>query len=91
MAEEMGVDISTVSGTGPNGRITAADVTNAASGAAPAKKAAAPAKPRYGDVWYFRRFTTILMSLYVYSQLDAGGWCRRRYSYGARAGQEGEG
>ncbi|EJK74797.1 hypothetical protein THAOC_03499 [Thalassiosira oceanica] len=46
MAEEMGVDLSTVSGTGPNGRITAADVTNAASGAAPAKKAAAPVKPR---------------------------------------------
>mmetsp|Transcript_38049 Transcript_38049/g.85575 ORF Transcript_38049/g.85575 Transcript_38049/m.85575 type:complete len:653 (-) Transcript_38049:214-2172(-) len=47
MAEEMGVDLSTVSGTGPNGRITAADVTNAASGAAPAKKAAAPVKPSW--------------------------------------------
>mmetsp|Transcript_11026 Transcript_11026/g.25664 ORF Transcript_11026/g.25664 Transcript_11026/m.25664 type:complete len:653 (-) Transcript_11026:1416-3374(-) len=47
MAEEMGVDLSTVSGTGPNGRITAADVTNSASGAAPAKKAAAPVKPSW--------------------------------------------
>lgn len=47
MATEMGVDISTVAGTGPGGRITAADVTNAASGAAPAKKAAAPAKPSW--------------------------------------------
>ncbi|KAL3765736.1 hypothetical protein ACHAWU_009704 [Discostella pseudostelligera] len=46
MATDMGVDISTVVGTGPEGRITAADVQNAASGAAPAKKAgaAAPAK-----------------------------------------------
>lgn len=42
-AEELGVDINTVAGTGPNGRITAADIENAASGA-PAAKAAAPAK-----------------------------------------------
>ena len=27
----------------------------------------------------------LLMSLFVYSQLDTGAWCRRRYSYGARA------
>eukprot|EP00584_Thalassiosira_punctigera_P009051 CAMPEP_0172528906 /NCGR_PEP_ID=MMETSP1067-20121228/3128_1 /TAXON_ID=265564 ORGANISM="Thalassiosira punctigera, Strain Tpunct2005C2" /NCGR_SAMPLE_ID=MMETSP1067 /ASSEMBLY_ACC=CAM_ASM_000444 /LENGTH=657 /DNA_ID=CAMNT_0013312885 /DNA_START=114 /DNA_END=2087 /DNA_ORIENTATION=- len=48
MATEMGVDIATVAGTGPGGRITAADVQNAASGAAPAKKAAAaPAKPAW--------------------------------------------
>lgn len=48
MAQEMGVDISTVAGTGPGGRITAADVTNAASGAAPAKKAATtPSKPQW--------------------------------------------
>ena len=41
-AEEVGVDITTISGTGPNGRITASDVEAAASGgAAPAKKAAA--------------------------------------------------
>lgn len=43
-AEELGVDISSVAGTGPNGRITASDVEAAASGTAPAKKAA-PAKP----------------------------------------------
>jgi len=42
-AEELGVDISTVAGTGPNGRVTAADVEGAASGA-PATKSAAPAK-----------------------------------------------
>jgi len=52
MAQEMGVDLSTVAGSGPGGRITAADVQNAASGggaaaAAPAKKAAAPSKPKY--------------------------------------------
>ena len=47
LAEEKGIDISTVAGTGPNGRITAGDVENAASGTAPAKKAAAPAKPTW--------------------------------------------
>lgn len=45
LAEEKGVDISAVSGTGPNGRITASDVEAAASGAPPTKKAPAPAKP----------------------------------------------
>lgn len=51
-AEELGVDIASVTGTGPDGRITASDVEAAASGAAPAAKpasagkaaAAAPAK-----------------------------------------------
>lgn len=49
-AEELGVDISTVTGTGPNGRITASDVESVASGAAPAagkKSAAAPSKPKW--------------------------------------------
>ena len=52
-AEELGIDISSVAGTGPDGRITASDVENAASGAAPAAKkaaggaAAAPAKPSW--------------------------------------------
>ncbi|GKY95798.1 hypothetical protein MPSEU_000540500 [Mayamaea pseudoterrestris] len=50
-AEELGIDISTVAGSGPEGRITASDVENAASGkssGAPAKKAAAaPAKPSW--------------------------------------------
>lgn len=47
LAEEKGIDIATVAGTGPSGRITASDVEAAASGgASPAKKAAAtPAKP----------------------------------------------
>jgi pyruvate dehydrogenase E2 component (dihydrolipoamide acetyltransferase) len=40
-AEELGLDIGTVVGTGPEGRITASDVEAAASGAAP--KAAKPA------------------------------------------------
>ena len=48
MATDMGVDISTVVGTGPEGRITAADIQNAASGAAPAKKAGAAA-PSQGE------------------------------------------
>jgi len=47
MATEMGVDISTVAGSGPGGRITAGDVQKAASGGAPAKKAAAPSKPKW--------------------------------------------
>jgi len=50
-AESLGLDISTIAGTGPNGRITASDVEAAASGAAPAKSkdaaAAAPAKPKH--------------------------------------------
>jgi len=47
-AEELGLDISTVVGTGPNGRVTAGDVEDAASGAGPKKvKAAAPAKPAW--------------------------------------------
>ena len=48
-AEELGVDISTVAGTGPEGRITASDVEAAASGSAPPKKAAAaaPSKPAW--------------------------------------------
>lgn len=47
-AEELGLDISTIAGTGPGGRVTAGDVEGAAKGgAAPAKKAAAPAKPSW--------------------------------------------
>ena len=47
-AQELGLDLSAVVGTGPDGRITASDVENAKSGggAAPAKKAA-PAKPSW--------------------------------------------
>ena len=44
-ADEIGLDLSTVAGTGPDGRITAADVENAAKGAPAAAKPAAPAKP----------------------------------------------
>ena len=48
LAEEKGIDISTVAGSGPGGRITAGDVEKAAAGGgAPAKKAAAPAKPTW--------------------------------------------
>jgi pyruvate dehydrogenase E2 component (dihydrolipoamide acetyltransferase) len=46
LADELGVDLTTVAGSGPEGRITAGDVQNASSGAAP-KKAAAPAKPSW--------------------------------------------
>mmetsp|Transcript_19683 Transcript_19683/g.54211 ORF Transcript_19683/g.54211 Transcript_19683/m.54211 type:complete len:640 (+) Transcript_19683:138-2057(+) len=48
-AEELGVDLSTVAGTGPAGRVTASDVEATASGAAPAAKkaAAAPTKPAW--------------------------------------------
>ena len=47
LADEMGVDISTVAGSGPNGRVTAGDVQKAASGGAPVKKVAAPPKPSW--------------------------------------------
>jgi pyruvate dehydrogenase E2 component (dihydrolipoamide acetyltransferase) len=53
-AEELGIDISVIAGSGPAGRVTASDVENAASGAAPAAAApakkgapAAPAKPAW--------------------------------------------
>lgn len=48
-AQELGLDLSTIAGTGPNGRITATDVEAAASGSAPPKAAAssAPAKPTH--------------------------------------------
>jgi len=48
LAEERGIDLSTVAGTGPGGRVTASDVENAkAGGAAPAKKEApkGPVRP----------------------------------------------
>jgi len=45
-AEELGIDLSTVIGTGPDGRVTASDVENSSSGTAPVK--AAPAvKPSW--------------------------------------------
>ncbi|QZD92757.1 pyruvate dehydrogenase complex dihydrolipoamide acetyltransferase [Qipengyuania xiapuensis] len=50
IAEQRGLDLSTINGSGPNGRIVKADVEDAKPGAAPAKEAAAtpapaPAKP----------------------------------------------
>ncbi|WP_100258835.1 pyruvate dehydrogenase complex dihydrolipoamide acetyltransferase [Qipengyuania seohaensis] len=49
IAEDKGLDLSTIKGSGPNGRIVKADVEDAKPGAAPAKEAAAsaptPAKP----------------------------------------------
>jgi len=46
-ADELGLDLSTVAGTGPNGRITAGDVEKAAAGApASASKKAAPPAPK---------------------------------------------
>lgn len=52
-AEELGINLATVAGTGPDGRITASDVEAAASGAAPAKAApkasaaASSSKPKW--------------------------------------------
>jgi pyruvate dehydrogenase E2 component (dihydrolipoamide acetyltransferase) len=45
LAAEKGVDLSGVSGSGPNGRIVKADIDGAQSGAAPAKAAAPAAAP----------------------------------------------
>ena len=43
IAEQKGIDLSTITGSGPNGRIVKADVEDAAPGAAPAAAASAPA------------------------------------------------
>ncbi|WP_370030930.1 pyruvate dehydrogenase complex dihydrolipoamide acetyltransferase [Qipengyuania mesophila] len=45
IAEQKGIDLSGVTGSGPNGRIVKADVEGAQPGAAPAKAEAAPAAP----------------------------------------------
>jgi pyruvate dehydrogenase E2 component (dihydrolipoamide acetyltransferase) len=45
LAKKLGVALEKIGGTGPNGRITAADVENAASGKAPAAAAPAAAAP----------------------------------------------
>src|SRR5262245_16197492 len=52
LAKELGVDISTVRGTGPDGTITSDDVTKAANAktAAPAPAAAAPAASAGGSL-----------------------------------------
>lgn len=42
LAKDLGVDLATIAGTGPAGRITAADVENAKAGRAPAPAAPAP-------------------------------------------------
>ncbi len=46
LAAQKGVDLSTVKGTGPHGRIIAADIAAATPGAAKAAPAATPAAPR---------------------------------------------
>ncbi|MBX7540678.1 pyruvate dehydrogenase complex dihydrolipoamide acetyltransferase [Qipengyuania sphaerica] len=43
IAEQKGLDLSSITGSGPGGRIVKADVEDAKPGAAPAKEAAAPA------------------------------------------------
>ena len=43
IAEQKGIDLSTITGSGPNGRIVKADVGDAKPGAAPAAAASAPA------------------------------------------------
>jgi len=43
IAEQKGIDLSTITGSGPNGRIVKADVEEAKPGAAPAAAASAPA------------------------------------------------
>jgi len=45
LAREQGVDIVTISGTGPHGRVTPGDVMNAAQGGATTAVAAAPVTP----------------------------------------------
>lgn len=47
LASELGVDLASITGSGPGGRITGADIEKAAAGGAPTKKAAVdvPAEP----------------------------------------------
>eukprot|EP00204_Picochlorum_oklahomense_P001139 CAMPEP_0118807548 /NCGR_PEP_ID=MMETSP1161-20130426/35530_1 /TAXON_ID=249345 /ORGANISM="Picochlorum oklahomensis, Strain CCMP2329" /LENGTH=442 /DNA_ID=CAMNT_0006736921 /DNA_START=68 /DNA_END=1396 /DNA_ORIENTATION=+ len=45
LAQKLGVDLATIAGSGPNGRITASDVENAGKGGAPAPSPAATATP----------------------------------------------
>jgi pyruvate dehydrogenase E2 component (dihydrolipoamide acetyltransferase) len=45
MAEQAGIDLSALKGTGPNGRVVKADIDAAVSGGAPAAKPAAAAAP----------------------------------------------
>jgi len=47
LAKELGVDLSTVTGTGPRGRVTEDDVRNTASGASAPAAAAAPTAAPY--------------------------------------------
>eukprot|EP00527_Entomoneis_sp_CCMP2396_P002587 CAMPEP_0198140974 /NCGR_PEP_ID=MMETSP1443-20131203/4047_1 /TAXON_ID=186043 /ORGANISM="Entomoneis sp., Strain CCMP2396" /LENGTH=592 /DNA_ID=CAMNT_0043803567 /DNA_START=200 /DNA_END=1975 /DNA_ORIENTATION=- len=50
-AGELGLDLASIAGSGPDGRITASDVEAAASGAAPAKAAAPAAKAASKPAW----------------------------------------
>ncbi len=62
-AEALGVDLSTVTGTGPGGRITKEDVEAAAGGApaaAPAAAAAAPAAAREDEVMAVRGMRKVI-------------------------------
>ena len=63
-AEALGVDLSTVTGTGPGGRITKEDVEAAAAGgapaAAPAAAAAAPAAAREDEVMAVRGMRKVI-------------------------------
>lgn len=63
-AEALGVDLSTVAGTGPGGRITKEDVEAAAAGgapaAAPAAAAAAPAAARDDEVMAVRGMRKVI-------------------------------
>lgn len=61
-AEALGVDLSTVTGTGPGGRITKEDVEAAAAGGAPAAApaAAAPAEVREDEVMAVRGMRKVI-------------------------------
>jgi pyruvate dehydrogenase E2 component (dihydrolipoamide acetyltransferase) len=50
IARERGIDLSSLPGTGPDGRIVAEDVENAPQGGAAAASASAPQGPRAADV-----------------------------------------
>ncbi|MFQ6035080.1 MAG: dihydrolipoamide acetyltransferase family protein [Sedimentisphaerales bacterium] len=71
LAEQLGVDLATVTGTGPAGRITEQDVNNAASSAgAPAEPAAPVTEAKLGQTIPLTRFQRITAERMLQSKRD---------------------
>eukprot|EP00956_Cyclotella_meneghiniana_P023630 scaffold46412_cov66-Cyclotella_meneghiniana.AAC.6 len=71
MAQEMGVDIASVAGSGPGGRITVADIQASASGAGTKKSvSAAPTKPSWNPAPGVIAATPMARALAKKSKID---------------------